>query len=101
MSDLLKKTFWAGAGFMALSREKIEHILDNLIARGELTQTSKKGLLEELLQAVEQKQLALSKFISAEIQRILKKLDIPTRAELEELKQKIDQHEHHPENTPS
>ncbi|MEA2030374.1 MAG: phasin family protein [candidate division Zixibacteria bacterium] len=90
MSNIINKAFLAGLGAVSLGRDKVEGLIDELVKRGELSQEEKQGMLSELLESVEKRQAELEEFIHKEIQQILKSLDIPTREEMNRLKEEID-----------
>jgi len=90
MSDITNKAFLAGLGAISLSRDKAEGFIDDLVKRGELSQEEKRGVLSELLESVEKRQVELGEFVHKEIRKILKSLDIPTREEINKLKEEID-----------
>jgi polyhydroxyalkanoate synthesis regulator phasin len=90
MSDIINKAFLAGLGVISLSRDKAEGIIDDLVKRGELSQGEKRGMLSELLESVEKRQAELGEFIQKEVRQILKSLDIPTREEINGLKEEMD-----------
>ena len=90
MSDIINKAFLAGLGAISISRDKVEGFIDDLVKRGELSQEEKRGMLSELLESVEKRQTELREFIHKETWQILKSLDIPTREEINKLKEEID-----------
>jgi polyhydroxyalkanoate synthesis regulator phasin len=51
---ILKKTMLASIGAFELTREKAEQVIDDLIKRGELDQSSRKEAIMELLGKAEQ-----------------------------------------------
>jgi len=90
MSDIINKAFLAGLGAISLGRDKVEDFVDELVKRGELSHEEKRGMLFELLESVEKRQAELGEFIQKEVRQILKSCDIPTRGEIDELKEEIE-----------
>ena len=90
MSDVINKAFLAGLGAISLSRDKVEGFIDDLVKRGELSQEEKRGMLSELLESVEKRQAELGEFIRKEVRQILQSLDMPSREEIDRLKEEID-----------
>ena len=90
MSNIINKAFLAGLGAISISRDKVEGIIDDLVKRGELSQEEKRGMLSELLESVEKRQTELSDFIRKEIRQILESLDMPSREEINKLKEEIE-----------
>jgi len=89
MNELIKKIFLAGIGAAALTKEKIESLLDDLIKRGEIAREDKTSLLNEMLNSIEKGRQETHKFIRKELEIALKALDIPTRSEFEALKKQV------------
>jgi poly(hydroxyalkanoate) granule-associated protein len=89
MSDLFKKTFLAGLGAMSLTREKAQEITNDLIRRGELAKTDEAKFVRDLLDLAEKNKSGLEEKIEKGIEKVLSKLDIPTRKEVDELKAEI------------
>ena len=90
MSDIIDKAFLAGLGALSLSQEKVEGFFDDLVKRGEMSQEEKRGMLSDLLKSVEERKTELGEFVQKEVQQILKSLDIPTREEINKLKEEIE-----------
>ncbi|HOW09966.1 MAG TPA: phasin family protein [Bacteroidales bacterium] len=89
MSDIFKKTFLAGLGAMSLTREKAQEITNDLIKRGELAKTDEAKFVRDLLDLAEKNKSTLEEKIEKAIEKVVAKLDIPTRREIEELKAEI------------
>jgi polyhydroxyalkanoate synthesis regulator phasin len=89
MSDIFKKTFLAGLGAMSLTREKAQEITNDLIKRGELAKTDEAKFVRDLLDLAEKNKSGLEDKIEKAIEKVMAKLDIPTRKEVEELKAEI------------
>ncbi len=89
MSDLIQKMFRAGVGAVALTREKVEALVEDLVKRGEVAQKDKSSLLNEMLNSVEKGKQEVREFVHKEMEKALKALDIPTRSEFEALKKQV------------
>jgi polyhydroxyalkanoate synthesis regulator phasin len=89
MSDIFKKTFLAGLGAMSLTREKAQEITNDLIRRGELAKTDEAKFIRDLLDLAEKNKTGLEEKIEKGIEKVMAKLDIPTRKEVDELKAEI------------
>jgi len=82
MSESVRKLLLAGAGLALLTLDKVKVVTDELIRRGELTEQEAREAFEEIRQEGEAK-------IESAVQSILARLKIPTRQELEELKERV------------
>ena len=89
MAEFIKKLYWAGLGALTLTQEKIESLTEDLIKKGELTAQERAGFVAELINNVEKSRQELQALVKKEVQKGLNSLDIPTRAEFDELKKRI------------
>ena len=74
---------------MSLTREKAQEITNDLIKRGELAKTDEAKFVRDLLDLAEKNKSGLEDKIEKAIERVMAKLDIPTRKEVEEIKAEI------------
>ncbi len=91
MIDLLKKTLLAGVGAAALTREKVEGLVDELVKKGEIASKEGPKLVKDLLQESQKAKKELEERVEEATQKALKKLRLATRAEVEELKAKLEE----------
>ncbi len=90
MFDLIKKTMLAGVGLAAMTREKIEETIDEFVKKGKLSEKEGKEIVEELIEKSKTAKKDLEEKIEKIVTKSLKKLNIPTRDELTEIKKKIE-----------
>jgi poly(hydroxyalkanoate) granule-associated protein len=90
MFDLIKKTMLAGVGLAAMTREKIEKTIDELVKKGKLSEKEGKEIVEELIEKSKTTKKDLEKKTEKIITKSLKRLNIPTRDELTEIKKRIE-----------
>ena len=90
MSDFIKKSMLVGMGLVAMTREKIEEVIDALVKKGELSEKEGKEMVDDLVEKSKSVKKDLEEKVEMIVTDILKKLNIPTREELTELKKKID-----------
>lgn len=93
MFNFIKKTMLVGAGLAAMTREKIEGTIDELVKKGELSEKEGKELVDELVEKSKSVKKDLEKKVEKIVTDTVKKLNIPTRDELTALKKKIEQME--------
>lgn len=91
MSDLIKNTILAGLGVLSLTREKAESLAKDLVKKGELAKTEEAKFVKDLMEKAEKKGVEVEKRIEEVVEKTLKKLNIPTRRDLDEIKEKIDE----------
>jgi polyhydroxyalkanoate synthesis regulator phasin len=93
MLEFIKKAIFISAGLASMTAEKIEEAVEEIVKKGELSE--KQG--KEFVQDLKDKSAKAKKEMGERIERIvsdtLRKLNIPTRKEVEELKARIEQME--------
>ncbi len=89
MTDLIKKMILAGLGALSLSREKAEEISRDLIKRGELAETDEAKFVRDLMDLVEKNKAGLEEKVEKAVEKAMAKLDIPSRKEINALKEEI------------
>ncbi|MFA5015457.1 MAG: phasin family protein [Actinomycetota bacterium] len=90
MADLIKNMILAGLGVASITKEKAEKLAKDLIKGGELSETEEAKFIKELITKSEKFGGDINKKIEKIVEKSLKKLDIPTRKDLDDIKQKLD-----------
>ncbi len=90
MSDLIEKTILAGLGALSLSREKAEKLAKDLVKRGELSRNEEAKFVKDLMGQAKKGKVEMERRIEKTVKKILVKLDVPTRKELNALKARVD-----------
>lgn len=90
MSDLIKSTVLAGLGILSLTYKKAEDIAKDLIKIGELSETEEAKFIKDLMERAEKYSVDAEKKIEKTVEKTLKKLNIPSCKDLEEIKEKLD-----------
>ncbi len=86
MIDLVKKAMFTGIGVMSLTKEKIEDIAGEFVAKGKLSEQEGKKLVNDLLERSEESKGELKKQIEAVVKSTVAKMDIATKSDMEALK---------------
>lgn len=90
MSDLIKNVVLTSLGVLSLTREKAENLAKDLIRKGELSETEEAKFVKDLMKKAEKAGGEIEEKIEKTVGKTLKKLNIPTRKDLDEIKQKLD-----------
>ena len=91
MLDFLKKTLWVGAGLAAMTAEKIEETVKEIVNRGHITEKEGKELVDDLIEKSKKAKKDLGERVENVVQETLQRLKIPSRREVDELKARIEQ----------
>jgi len=91
MFKLGRKMFLAGLGMLSLTKERANEIAQELIKKGELSQSESKGFVIDLLDKAEKEKDKLLKKIRPEIEKSLEKMDFASKKYVDNLEKKIDE----------
>lgn len=91
MSDLLKKTVLAGIGAVSLTKDKAKELADELVERGEMDESDEAEFIKELMDKSEEKKEELEGTIEEKVNETFEKMDIASKSDVEELKDKVQQ----------
>ena len=87
--DALRKVLLAGIGAIAIAQDEIEDLVSKLVERGEIAEKDGKKLVREVMdrrrKGVEQSEEEITK----KIEEILDRMNVPTKADIESLGDKI------------
>jgi len=91
MLNLSKKMFLAGIGTLSLTKEKAIKIADDLIKRGELSQSESKEFVVNLLDNAEKEKDKLLEKIKPDIEKRIEKMNFASKKCVDDLEKKIDE----------
>jgi polyhydroxyalkanoate synthesis regulator phasin len=89
MEDLFKKTISFGLGLFDYTKEKVEHLVDELVKRGELTKQESTQAVEELWKKAEKEQSAFWNKIKEFVGSIVAEMPLVRRADLKALEDRL------------
>ena len=89
MKDLINKGLALGLGLAVYSKEQIEKVVDDLVKKGEVSGAESKDLIKELLEKGAAEKKEMNARIHEQVEKLLKDLNIPTKADLERLEKRI------------
>ena len=89
MQEFMKKAILMGAGLALMTTDKIREMVDDLVKKGELSEKEARETIEELKEKSKQARAEWETRIDDAIQAVLKRIDIPTHKELEELRERL------------
>jgi polyhydroxyalkanoate synthesis regulator phasin len=84
--DVIRNALLAGFGV----QEKVKEIVDDLVKKGELSESQGAKLVKEWTEKVEKNTEDVSKSISEIIAKTLEKMNLPTKGDVEKIQGKID-----------
>lgn len=91
MESLFEKAFLAGLGLLDLTREKAEKIVEELVKKGEVAKEKQPEFVKRLLERTEKGRKEIEKIVEDATTKVMKKIDIPSRSDIEKLTKKIEE----------
>jgi polyhydroxyalkanoate synthesis regulator phasin len=88
--ELLEQSVLMGLGAMSLTRETAQHLVDEMVKRGQAQREEASEMVEQLIQRGEKERNALRKLIREEVHEVLKELQLPTHADMKAVERKLD-----------
>lgn len=85
ITDILRKTLLAGIGV----QEKFREYIDDLVKKGELSQSQGAKMVKEWTEAAEKGTSEMSRNMMDFMEKALEKMNIPSRQDLERLNRKV------------
>ena len=90
-NDLLKKTYLAGVGFISLAEEKLKKTLDVWVKKGEKVEKEGRKTIEEIKEKFEDLKKDFEKKVEIQVTKIIEKLNLPTKDDIEKLEKRIEE----------
>jgi len=91
MRNFAQKMMLAGIGAFALTREKAEQVVNEMVKKGQVQGEDAESVLDDLMERGEQERDVLKKTIRTEFDRIKNDMNLITKKELEEISERISQ----------
>lgn len=89
MVELIKKTVLAGIGLAFMTKEKAEEAANKIVAEAKIKEGEGKKFVEELIRKSEEAKKSVEKLVDTAVHTAVTKLDMPTRAEMKNLEDRI------------
>ena len=90
MFDFLERGFLATVGVLSVSREKVQEIVDQMVARGELNRDEGKQLVDKMVKRGQEERETMRGLVRQEVQKVVGELDVASRKDFQVLSDKLD-----------
>lgn len=87
--DTARKVLLAGIGAVAIAQEEVEEFVNRLVERGEIAEKDGKKLIKEVVDRRKKEAEKTEDEINKRIEEILDRMNVPTKADIETLGDKI------------
>jgi len=89
MFELIKKTLLAGVGLAYMTKGKAEETAKKIAAEAKIAEGEGKKFVDELIKKSEEAKAGVEKLVNNAVNTTLTKLDLPTKAQVKKLEQRI------------
>jgi len=90
MLDAIHKMFLAGVGLAAMTKDKIDEHIKELVEKGKLTEKEGREIADEMLKKSKQAKDDLEKQVEKQVQQTLQALQIASKEDVEKLSARIE-----------
>ncbi len=90
MFDFFERGFLATVGVLSVSREKVQEIVDQMVARGELDLDEGKQLVDKMVKRGQEERETMRGLVRQEVQKVVGELDVASRKDFQVLNDKLD-----------
>ncbi|MDR7666202.1 phasin family protein [Methanosarcina sp. Z-7115] len=90
MRESVRKLGLIGAGLWAVTEDKINDLVKDLVDKGDISKEEGKKVIQDVLEESKKQKVDLEKKISEKIQDSISKADIFTRKDMHELESRVD-----------
>lgn len=90
MKNILKKTILAGIGAASLTKKKVKEMTDKLVEEGEMNESEQAEFIKDVMEEAEEKTEEFGDQVEERIQKVMDKMDVAKKSDLEDIKSKIE-----------
>ncbi|MGV8076533.1 MAG: phasin family protein [Methanosarcina sp.] len=89
MRESVRKLGLIGAGLWAMTEEKIDELVKDLVDKGDISKEEGKKVIQDMMDESKKQKVDLEKKISEKIQDSISKADVFTRKDMHELESRL------------
>jgi polyhydroxyalkanoate synthesis regulator phasin len=90
MRESVRKLGLIGAGLWAMTEEKIDELVKDLVDKGDISKEEGRKVIQDMVEESKKQKVDLEKKISEKIQETVSKADAFTKKDMSELKSRIE-----------
>jgi polyhydroxyalkanoate synthesis regulator phasin len=89
MKDIIEKGINLGLGIAATTKEKVENLVDEMIAKGQIEKQEKSAAVKEILNKLEKSEAEFKERTKAVVNETVNNIGFATKTEVNNLKETI------------
>ena len=90
MIELIKKAILTGVGVVALTKEKVEELSQEIIVKTKMSESEGQKFIQEMLVRADESKTAIKDQTDKIVRNVINKMDLAKSEEVESLKQEIE-----------
>jgi poly(hydroxyalkanoate) granule-associated protein len=90
MEGFMERIIVGSLGVLTLTREKVEQFVEELVKKGEVARKDQPKFVKSLIEKGKNARTELEQIVEKVTKNVLRKLDIPTRSDMDALAKKIE-----------
>jgi polyhydroxyalkanoate synthesis regulator phasin len=91
MAELFKKFLYTSVGLVSNTGERVQTLVTDLISKGRISEEEGKKIVEEFTASTSDKRNEFEERMTSLVEDIMHKLNLPTRAQIEALEERIEE----------
>ncbi|MEL6593792.1 MAG: hypothetical protein AAFQ68_27065 [Bacteroidota bacterium] len=91
MEELFKRFLYTGVGFVAMTAEKLQESIDEMVGDGKLSEEEGKKLVDNFMENAETRKEEFESKLKEAAEGIVEKFSLPTKGEYETLLKRVEE----------
>jgi len=87
---VLKQMLYAGIGLAAITKEKAEEVISELIKKGEMSSEEGKDLLNALMVRIQEESDRLKEKVNQQVEQAISSMNLVRKSDLDEVLQRLE-----------
>ncbi|KAA0249396.1 MAG: hypothetical protein DWB56_11145 [Candidatus Jettenia sp.] len=91
ISGIIKKAIDLTVGALFMTKENVDELIDDMVKNGEMKREEAKALVNEIMKKILSSKKEIESRTEVIVEKVLHKLDIPTRQELQQMQKRLEE----------
>lgn len=91
ISDTIKKAIDLAVGALFMTKENVEELIDDMVKNGEIKREEAMAQVNEIMKKILSGKKEIESRTEVIVEKVLHKLDIPTRQELRQMQKRLEE----------
>lgn len=87
--DTLRKLVLASVGAVGVAQDEINHLINRMVERGEITEKDARKLVNDLQKEINKRRRSGQTKAEKEMENIMEKMNVPSKADIEDLTKQV------------